>query len=194
MNGRPVENSIKTEAEAKIKTHKKFFIQKLEKLERSEFESSKELMRSEMEEGIPLTWEMVPAAAGEDTEQLLKRKRSQIESAPSHNTPSISSESGSGHPSQPPNFNIGRWTEQEHKKFLEAILMYGNEWKKVQKYISTRSSTQARSHAQKFFLRLKKNIKFNEEFSDSTLNLGSRSTLRPIQSSYAHEIKKSNLF
>ena len=52
-------------------------------------------------------------------------------------------------------FRSGRWSDAEHKKFIEGILKYGNEWKKVQNIIKTRSSTQARSHAQKFFLRLK---------------------------------------
>lgn len=55
-------------------------------------------------------------------------------------------------------YNSGRWTEEEHKKFIDGILEYGNEWKKVQKFIKTRSSTQARSHAQKFFLKIKKNL------------------------------------
>ena len=54
-------------------------------------------------------------------------------------------------------FQSGRWTDLEHQKFIEGILEYGNEWKKVQGVIKTRSSTQARSHAQKFFLRIKKN-------------------------------------
>ena len=49
----------------------------------------------------------------------------------------------------------GRWSVEEHKKFLEAIVKYGNDWKEVQKYIGTRSSSQARSHAQKFFIKLK---------------------------------------
>jgi len=53
-------------------------------------------------------------------------------------------------------YNQGRWLPEEHSKFLEAMYLYGNEWKKVQEYIGTRSSTQARSHAQKFFIRLKK--------------------------------------
>lgn len=61
-------------------------------------------------------------------------------------------------------FHSGRWTNEEHNKFIEGILKYGNEWKKVQNIIKTRSSTQARSHAQKFFLRLKKIV--NQETSN----------------------------
>ena len=53
-------------------------------------------------------------------------------------------------------YNSGRWTDEEHYKFIEAILIFGNDWRKVQQHIETRSSTQARSHAQKFFLRFKK--------------------------------------
>ena len=54
------------------------------------------------------------------------------------------------------NFQTGKWTDEEHEKFIEGILNYGNEWKKVQQIIKTRSSTQARSHAQKFFFENKK--------------------------------------
>ena len=61
------------------------------------------------------------------------------------------------------NFQTGKWTDEEHEKFIEGILNYGNEWKKVQQIIKTRSSTQARSHAQKFFLRIKKLINNSEE-------------------------------
>lgn len=45
--------------------------------------------------------------------------------------------------------NTGRWSKEEHQKFLEAIDLYGRDWKKVQDYVVTRTSTQARSHAQK---------------------------------------------
>ena len=55
------------------------------------------------------------------------------------------------------NSSNGRWSQEEHDKFIEGIIKFGNDWKKVQKYVSTRSSTQARSHAQKFLLKLKNN-------------------------------------
>ena len=67
--------------------------------------------------------------------------------------------------------NAGRWSFPEHIKFIEAIAEYGKNWKDVQKYVGSRSSAQARSHAQKFFLKLKtlKNPKFNFDFSNKNI-------------------------
>ena len=57
----------------------------------------------------------------------------------------------------------GRWTREEHFRFLEALKLYGKEWKRVQMHVGTRSSTQARSHAQKFFVKLeKKNLTMDQ--------------------------------
>jgi SHAQKYF class myb-like DNA-binding protein len=53
-------------------------------------------------------------------------------------------------------FNTGRWQQEEHQRFIEALLKYGNDWKSVQKHVGSRSSTQARSHAQKFFVKIGK--------------------------------------
>lgn len=53
----------------------------------------------------------------------------------------------------------GRWTKDEHQRFVEAIKIYGKNWKKVEDYIGTRTGAQIRSHAQKFFLRLEKDLK-----------------------------------
>lgn len=50
----------------------------------------------------------------------------------------------------------GRWTAEEHEKFLAAIELYGRDWKKVQLYVGTRSTTQTRSHAQKYFAKAQK--------------------------------------
>ena len=65
--------------------------------------------------------------------------------------------------------NEGRWSFKEHIKFIEAIVEHGKNWKDVQKYVGSRSSTQARSHAQKFFLKLKaiKTPKFDLDFSSN---------------------------
>ena len=67
--------------------------------------------------------------------------------------------------------NEGRWSFQEHIKFIEAIAEYGKNWKDVQKYVGSRSSAQARSHAQKFFLKLKaiKNSKSDFDFSSNNI-------------------------
>jgi len=53
-------------------------------------------------------------------------------------------------------FNTGRWHPEEHQRFIEALLKFGNDWKSVQRYVGSRSSTQARSHAQKFFVKIGK--------------------------------------
>lgn len=53
------------------------------------------------------------------------------------------------------NSENGRWSREEHNRFIEAIIIYGNDWKKVQKHVATRTSTQARSHAQKFLMKLR---------------------------------------
>ena len=66
--------------------------------------------------------------------------------------------------SENPNANEGRWTKEEHIKFLEAIIKYGLNWKRVTPMINTRTSNQIRSHAQKFFKKLK-------EYKDEKLGI-----------------------
>ena len=48
----------------------------------------------------------------------------------------------------------GRWTLKEHIEFLNGIAKYGNNLSKIK--INSRNSEQLRSHAQKFFKKLKK--------------------------------------
>ena len=88
-------------------------------------------------------------------------------------------------------FNNGRWTDEEHKKFIEGILEYGNEWKKVQKIIKTRSSTQARSHAQKFFLRIKKSL--GDINYDNNLNVDNNDMIKYIIETLNSNKNKENI-
>ena len=50
----------------------------------------------------------------------------------------------------------GKWTEEEHTRFLEAMDRFGNDWRCARAHIGTRSSAQIRSHAQKYYYTLRK--------------------------------------
>uniref|UniRef100_A0AAV1VKX1 Uncharacterized protein n=1 Tax=Peronospora matthiolae TaxID=2874970 RepID=A0AAV1VKX1_9STRA len=50
----------------------------------------------------------------------------------------------------------GRWTADEHERFLEGFRIHGHKWKRVQHVVRTRSVTQVRTHAQKYLLKVAK--------------------------------------
>ena len=55
-----------------------------------------------------------------------------------------------------PQQNIGKWSREEQERFEESLHMHGKNWKEVYRHVGTRSLTQVRSHAQKYFKKLNK--------------------------------------
>ena len=45
---------------------------------------------------------------------------------------------------------IGRWTEEEHRFFLQGVEQYGRSWKKITSLMKTRTALQIRTHAQTY--------------------------------------------
>ena len=48
------------------------------------------------------------------------------------------------------------WTDEEHVRFLEAIRLFGKNWREITRYVATRSRQSVYSHAQKFRKRVQK--------------------------------------
>ena len=67
------------------------------------------------------------------------------------------------------NLKEGRWNQNEEIQFFKALDKYGVNWKKIADEMTTRTNNQIRSHAQKFFKKLKK-FQDNKLGIDLTLN------------------------
>lgn len=52
----------------------------------------------------------------------------------------------------------GRWTQEEHDKFLEGLKLFGKDWRQIEEFIGSRTCAQIRSHAQKYFNKKNRDI------------------------------------
>lgn len=73
----------------------------------------------------------------------------------------------------------GRWSKEEKARFLEAIKLFGNDWKKVQFCVGTRTAIQVRSHAQKHFAKHQEQQQY--EFSTKPRVSDSKSSKSKMQ-------------
>ena len=65
----------------------------------------------------------------------------------------------------------GYWSKSDHDKFIEALYLYENDWPRIQMFIKNRTYKQVRSHAQKFYLKLKtfKDDELGLDFTSSNI-------------------------
>ena len=94
--------------------------------------------------------------------------------------------------SESENPNNGRWTKEEQKRFAEAVLKFGNDWKKIQNHVSSRNLTQVRSHAQKFLMKLKENDFLKVKGIDQ--NLSWTKIMKILMNTLTYEELKNVLF
>ena len=59
------------------------------------------------------------------------------------------------------NKGTGRWSKEEHRKFIGALKFYGKCWKKIEFYIGTPTANQIRSDAKNIFNKTNKIKKKN---------------------------------
>ena len=86
----------------------------------------------------------------------------------------------------------GRWNDEEHIRFIKGCLLYGNNWKKVKKYVKTRSSAQIRSHAQKYLIKLNKKY-HNYDFGKNQLNNNDNSLDNELIENFINNFNYSNV-
>ena len=77
------------------------------------------------------------------------------------------------------------WTEEEYDKFLEGIILYGKDWKRIKTMIKNKKKSQIKSLAKKFYTKLKlvKDENIGIDFTSDSIN-----NIKDM----INEIKKSN--
>mmetsp|Transcript_21486 Transcript_21486/g.39318 ORF Transcript_21486/g.39318 Transcript_21486/m.39318 type:complete len:101 (+) Transcript_21486:643-945(+) len=77
----------------------------------------------------------------------------------------------------------GKWSQDEHERFLKALDSYGRSWAIIAKHVGTRSAIQIRSHAQKFFLQREK-VRMKERQPKASFTR----TLKDVATQYGEDV------
>mmetsp|Transcript_46791 Transcript_46791/g.68407 ORF Transcript_46791/g.68407 Transcript_46791/m.68407 type:complete len:311 (-) Transcript_46791:284-1216(-) len=74
-------------------------------------------------------------------------------------------------------FNTGRWSTDEHRRFIEALAIHGKNWNAVAEYVQSRSQVQVRTHAQKYYLKIAKTAQGTARVTSSSTSRKAKSRL-----------------
>lgn len=87
----------------------------------------------------------------------------------------------------------GRWTKLEHELFLEGLEKHKKQWKAIAELVKTRTVVQVRTHAQKYFQKLKKSelLKGKKIISESDYSIKSSKSNGGSKKSNKSSISKS---
>lgn len=81
----------------------------------------------------------------------------------------------------------GRWSQSEHNRFVDGLNRFGKDWEKVQAVVQTRSLSQIRSHAQKYFLKLTKYEEMERLWDNRDILIGTTTTASPFEETSENE-------
>jgi SHAQKYF class myb-like DNA-binding protein len=65
----------------------------------------------------------------------------------------------------------GRWSDEEHKIYLKAKLLYGSDWHLIALMVGTRSRVQVKSHDQKFKINMKRSTACSSTKRDASVQV-----------------------
>lgn len=85
----------------------------------------------------------------------------------------------------------GRWTRKEHKAFIKGrpiicigLINYGKQWKRLQKCVPSRTVVQIRTHAQKFFIKLRQKLSKGTDLLQYLRKMSPESLSNLVKNSY----------
>ncbi len=83
----------------------------------------------------------------------------------------ISKENNASTKESKTNYSLGRWSNEEHRKFIEALINYGKNWNSIKEHIETRDYFQIVHYTTRFLIRIKRAFKLKSDLSYESLNL-----------------------